>query len=71
MKSSVVFVLFLISMTSSFFANVVFRSIAKKNKILITLIDKNRKFYERPTLFIGDISIFFSSIMDIFIGMKM
>ena len=71
MNTSTIFVLFLISMISSFFTNAVFRSIAKKNKILIDLPDKNRKFHKRPTPLTGGISILFGSIMAIFIAINL
>ena len=61
-------VLFLISLLASFFTNAIFRSIAKKNKILIDLPDKNRKFHKRPTPLTGGISILTGSILAILIA---
>ena len=45
-----------------------FRSIAKRNKILIDLPDKNRKFHKRPTPLTGGVSIFTGSILAILIA---
>lgn len=52
-------------MLASFFTNAIFRSISKKNKILIDLPDKSRKFHKRPTPLTGGISILFGSIFSI------
>ena len=57
MNSINILVLFLISILASFFTNAIFRSIAK-NKILIDLPDKNRKFHKRPTPLTGGVSIY-------------
>ena len=68
MSSTNILVLFLISVLASFFTNAAFRSIAKRNKILIDLPDKNRKFHKRPTPLTGGISILTGSILAIFIA---
>ena len=66
MNTISILVLFLISVLASFFTNAIFRSVAKKNKILIDLPDKNRKFHKRPTPLTGGISILTGSILAIF-----
>ena len=63
-----ILILFLISVLASFFTNAIFRSVAKTNKILIDLPDKNRKFHKRPTPLTGGISILFGSILAILIA---
>ncbi len=60
--------LFFISFVTSFMFNIIFRSIAKKNKILIDLPDKSRKFHKRPTPLTGGISIFLGSIISIYVS---
>ena len=66
-----ILVLFLISVLASFFTNAIFRSVAKKNKILIDLPDKNRKFHKRPTPLTGGISILAGSILAIFFAVSL
>ena len=58
---------FIISFLCSFFINAVARGIARKNKILIDLPDKNRKFHKRATPLTGGISIFIGSILAIYL----
>ena len=53
----------LISFFASITFNGFFRSIAKKNKILIDLPDKSRKFHKRPTPLTGGIAIFISLLI--------
>ena len=71
MNSINIVVLFLISILASFFTNAIFRSVAKRNKILIDLPDKNRKFHKRPTPLTGGISILTGSIMAIFFAVSL
>ena len=66
-----ILVLFLISVLASFFTNAIFRSVAKRYKILIDLPDKNRKFHKRPTPLTGGISILTGSIMAIFFAVNL
>lgn len=68
MTISSILVLFFISFLASFFTNAFFRSISKKNKILIDLPDKSRKFHKRPTPLTGGISILFGSIFAIILS---
>ena len=58
---------FIISFLCSFFINAVARGIARKNKILIDLPDKNRKFHKRATPLTGGLSIFLGSILAIYL----
>jgi UDP-GlcNAc:undecaprenyl-phosphate GlcNAc-1-phosphate transferase len=67
MDNSIIFGAFAISFLCSFFINAVARGIAKKNKILIDLPDKNRKFHKRATPLTGGISIFLGSILAIYL----
>ena len=71
MNSINILVLFLISVLASFFTNAIFRSVSKKNKILIDLPDKNRKFHKRPTPLTGGVSILTGSILAIFIAVSL
>jgi UDP-GlcNAc:undecaprenyl-phosphate GlcNAc-1-phosphate transferase len=57
----------LISFFASITFNGFFRSIAKKNKILIDLPDKSRKFHKRATPLTGGISIFAACLLSAFL----
>lgn len=67
MSHEIIFGAFVISFLCSFFVNAVARGIARKNKILIDLPDRNRKFHKRASPLTGGLSIFIGSILSIYL----
>ena len=53
----------IISATVSIAINYIARNIAKRNKILVDLPDRSRKFHKRPTPLTGGLSIFISLLI--------
>ena len=52
----------LISIINSFFFNLILRTFARKNRLLIDIPNKSRKFHKRPTPMTGGISILINII---------
>jgi len=63
MSNTLALSIFLLAFFSSITFNGFFRNVAKKNKILIDIPDKSRKFHFRATPLTGGISIFLSILV--------
>ncbi len=60
MENDLIISILLLSIFTSIAINGILRGIAKKNKILIDLPDRSRKFHKRPTPLTGGLGIFIS-----------
>ena len=63
MSNDLILSILLLSIFTSIAVNGILRGIAKKNKILIDLPDRSRKFHKRPTPLTGGLGIFISIIL--------
>tara|TARA_B100001057_G_scaffold17084_1_gene15900 strand:- start:1506 stop:2567 length:1062 start_codon:yes stop_codon:yes gene_type:complete len=63
MSNDLILSILLLSIFTSIAVNGILRGIAKKNKILIDLPDRSRKFHQRPTPLTGGLGIFVSIML--------
>ena len=63
MVNDLIISILLLSIFTSIAINGILRGIAKRNRILIDLPDRSRKFHKRPTPLTGGLSIFISIVL--------
>ena len=63
MENDLIISILLLSIFTSIAINGILRDIAKRNRILIDLPDRSRKFHKRPTPLTGGLSIFISIVL--------
>ena len=63
MSISIIIDFLIISIIASFSINLILRNLAKRNKILIDIPDKSRKFHKRATPLTGGLGILLATLI--------